>query len=97
MMYVIDFVYNVVDVMCSRFDGQDFLSRYKGKKILFVGDSLSNNMWVSLTCMLHSAAPISNYSINRRGQLSTFFMQVYCNLNLERLTIWVLLYLFIHN
>lgn len=39
---------------------------------MFVGDSLSNNMWVSLTCMLHAAASTPNYTINVRGLLSTF-------------------------
>ncbi|PRQ18665.1 putative PMR5 domain, PC-Esterase, protein trichome birefringence-like 37/38 [Rosa chinensis] len=37
-----------------RFNGQDFLRRLKGKKILFVGDSLSYNQWQSLTCMPQS-------------------------------------------
>ncbi|TXG66670.1 hypothetical protein EZV62_007945 [Acer yangbiense] len=60
-----------------RFNGQDFLNRYRGKKIMFVGDSLSNNMWLSLACMLHSASPNSNYTINSRGMLSTFFIQDY--------------------
>ncbi|OUZ99261.1 PMR5 N-terminal domain [Macleaya cordata] len=45
-----------------RFDGEDFLKRYKGKKIMFVGDSLSNNQWQSFTCMLHAAVPNSNYT-----------------------------------
>ncbi|KAJ4726509.1 Trichome birefringence-like family [Melia azedarach] len=60
-----------------RFDGQDFLERYRGKKIMFVGDSLSNNMWLSLACMLHSAVPNSNYTITTKGLLSTFFLQEY--------------------
>jgi len=40
-----------------RFDGADFLRRWRGKKVMFVGDSLSMNQWVSLACMLHAAAP----------------------------------------
>ncbi|CAI0461756.1 unnamed protein product [Linum tenue] len=32
----------------------------KGKKIMFVGDSLSMNQYESLLCMLHAAAPNSN-------------------------------------
>ncbi|KAK4386563.1 protein trichome birefringence-like 37 [Sesamum angolense] len=44
---------------CSlpRFDGAGFLRRWKGKKMMFVGDSLSLNQWNSLVCMLHAAAP----------------------------------------
>ncbi|KAK1284941.1 hypothetical protein QJS10_CPB20g01983 [Acorus calamus] len=40
-----------------RFDGKDFLMRMKGKKILFVGDSLSRNNVQSLMCLLHAAVP----------------------------------------
>ncbi|CAH2067836.1 unnamed protein product [Thlaspi arvense] len=61
----------------SRFDGQDFLTRYKGKKILFVGDSLSNNMWLSLSCMLHAAVPNANYTLQLDKLLSTFTIPEY--------------------
>jgi hypothetical protein len=40
-----------------RFDGLDFLRRWRGKTVMFVGDSLSMNQWASLACMLHGAAP----------------------------------------
>ncbi|XP_062011668.1 protein trichome birefringence-like 41 [Rosa rugosa] len=55
-----------------RFNGMDMLRRLKGKKILFVGDSLILNQWQSLTCMLHSAVPKTNYTLTRKGDLSTF-------------------------
>ncbi|XP_048328083.2 protein trichome birefringence-like 43 [Ziziphus jujuba] len=60
-----------------RFDGQDFLRRYKGKRILFVGDSLSLNQWQSLTCMLHKTNPLAKYSLVRTGGLSTFTFPAY--------------------
>ncbi|KAD3068775.1 hypothetical protein E3N88_36655 [Mikania micrantha] len=40
-----------------RFNGLDLLSKWKGKKVMFVGDSLSENMWESLACLLHESAP----------------------------------------
>lgn len=43
---------------------------------MFVGDSLSNNMWQSLTCMLHVAAPSSKYTLTQAGLLSTFYLEV---------------------
>ncbi|CAI8593308.1 unnamed protein product [Vicia faba] len=49
-----------------RFDGGMFLERYKGKKILFVGDSISNNMWQSLACLIHIAIPNSNYTLTQQ-------------------------------
>ncbi|XP_010472706.1 PREDICTED: protein trichome birefringence-like 42 [Camelina sativa] len=61
-----------------RFDGQDFLTRFKGKKILFVGDSLSNNMWVSMSCMLHAAVPNATYTFDyNQRRLSTFTIPEY--------------------
>ncbi|KAF3444940.1 hypothetical protein FNV43_RR14633 [Rhamnella rubrinervis] len=56
----------------TRFNGQDFLQRFKGKNIMFVGDSLSLNQWQSLTCMLHKANPLAKYTLVRTGGLSTF-------------------------
>ncbi|KAI9086065.1 hypothetical protein K1719_032142 [Acacia pycnantha] len=64
---------------CSlpRYRGQDLLRELKGKKILFVGDSLSLNQWQSLICMLHVAAPNSKYTLHRVGDLSTFTLPEY--------------------
>ncbi|XP_061357488.1 protein trichome birefringence-like 38 [Gastrolobium bilobum] len=42
-----------------RFDGKDFLTKLKGKQIMFIGDSVSLNHWQSLICLLHSAVPQS--------------------------------------
>ncbi|KAF0932008.1 hypothetical protein E2562_007818 [Oryza meyeriana var. granulata] len=43
--------------LLPRFDGVELLRRWRGKTVLFVGDSLSMNQWVSLACMLHAAVP----------------------------------------
>ncbi|CAK8574096.1 unnamed protein product [Lathyrus sativus] len=53
------------DCDIPRFDGIKFLETYRGKKITFVGDSISENMWHSLACMLHIAVPKSNYTLTR--------------------------------
>ena len=45
--------------VCTRFDGADFLTRMKGKTVMFVGDSLGRNQWESLVCLLHAVAPQS--------------------------------------
>ncbi|XP_031741994.1 protein trichome birefringence-like 38 [Cucumis sativus] len=42
-----------------RFDGEDLLERFRGKKIMFIGDSISINQWESLACLLHAALPNS--------------------------------------
>ncbi|XP_074319256.1 protein trichome birefringence-like 42 [Silene latifolia] len=61
----------------QRFNGKALLERWRGKKIMFVGDSLSFNQWESLTCMLHSAVPYSKYSLVYNGPLSTFSFPEY--------------------
>ncbi|XP_059664988.1 protein trichome birefringence-like 43 [Cornus florida] len=60
-----------------RFDGGDFLMKLSGKRMMFVGDSLSLNQWQSLTCMLHIAVPQTKYVSTRVGDLSTFTFPIY--------------------
>lgn len=56
---------------CSRFNGASFLEKWRGKKIMFVGDSLSLNMWQSLSCMIHSSVPNARTSLIRRDGLAS--------------------------
>ncbi|XP_030460873.1 protein trichome birefringence-like 41 [Syzygium oleosum] len=60
-----------------KFDSQDFLRRMKGKKMLFVGDSLSVNQWQSLTCILHASVPKSKYTLSTNNVLSAFILPDY--------------------
>ncbi|XP_073128779.1 protein trichome birefringence-like 37 [Henckelia pumila] len=53
-----------------RFDGAEFLKRWKGKNIMFVGDSLSLNQWSSLACLLHAAVPKAKTTFTRKGPIS---------------------------
>ncbi|KAI3457094.1 hypothetical protein Pfo_013757 [Paulownia fortunei] len=55
-----------------RFNGVDLLRKLKGKRLMFVGDSLSLNQWQSLTCMLHVAVPQATYTSRTIAGLSTF-------------------------
>lgn len=64
-------------VVCEfRFDGMRFVNEFKGKKIMFVGDSMSLNQWESLNCMLHSALPDTPYNLVRYDTLSAFTFTV---------------------
>ncbi|XP_075499586.1 protein trichome birefringence-like 43 isoform X2 [Primulina tabacum] len=67
------------DIRCilPRFNGVDFLRKLKGKRLIFVGDSLSLNQWQSLTCMLHVAVPHATYISERIGGLSNFTFPEY--------------------
>ncbi|XP_037495701.1 protein trichome birefringence-like 43 isoform X2 [Jatropha curcas] len=60
-----------------RFNGKQFLSKMRGKRIMFVGDSLGLNQWQSLTCMLHTAVPEAFFTLVRVGGLSTFTFPAY--------------------
>ncbi|XP_073119528.1 protein trichome birefringence-like 43 [Henckelia pumila] len=60
-----------------RFNGVDFLAKMKGKRLIFVGDSLSLNQWQSLSCLLHSAVPRAHYTSQRTGGLSIFTFPEY--------------------
>ncbi|GFP79714.1 protein trichome birefringence-like 38 [Phtheirospermum japonicum] len=53
-----------------RFDGADFLRRWRGKNIMFVGDSLSLDQWTSLVCMLHASVPNVKTSYVRQYPIS---------------------------
>ncbi|PIN02065.1 hypothetical protein CDL12_25426 [Handroanthus impetiginosus] len=56
-----------------RFNGTAFLEKIRGKKMLFVGDSMNRNQWVSLLCMIESSLPpSSNKSLILQGNLYYF-------------------------
>ncbi|KAF8391261.1 hypothetical protein HHK36_023563 [Tetracentron sinense] len=63
--------WNPDSCVLPRFNGLDFLLRWRGKKIMFVGDSLSLNQWESLTCMIHASVPKAKTTLVRRGSLTS--------------------------
>lgn len=65
-----------MDCGINRFNGEDFLKNLRGKKLMFVGDSLSNNQWQSLACMLHAAVPNSNYTFDKTKNRSVLSFPV---------------------
>ncbi|KAH0651247.1 hypothetical protein KY290_032095 [Solanum tuberosum] len=44
---------------------------------MFVGDSLGQNQWVSLACMLHVSLPQAKYSMDKIGKIYTFTLLEY--------------------
>ncbi|KAK6134362.1 hypothetical protein DH2020_031903 [Rehmannia glutinosa] len=69
----------------QRFNGLAFLEKFRGKKIMFVGDSLSFNMWQSLSCMIHSWVPKARTSlIKREGLAELIFLDYGVRLLLYR-------------
>ncbi|XP_024987485.1 protein trichome birefringence-like 38 [Cynara cardunculus var. scolymus] len=60
-----------------RFNGVDLLNKWRGKKVMFVGDSLSLNQWESLACLLHASVPNSKTTFQHRDVLTTLTFQDY--------------------
>ncbi|KAJ4765770.1 Protein trichome birefringence [Rhynchospora pubera] len=53
-----------------RFDGVDLLKKWSGKKVMFVGDSLSLDQYESLLCMINAAVPNARTSSTRTDVLT---------------------------
>ncbi|KAA8517461.1 hypothetical protein F0562_017754 [Nyssa sinensis] len=60
------------DCDLPRFNGKALLERLRGKRLVFVGDSLNRNQWVSLVCLLDSSIPPQLKSMRLKGSLYTF-------------------------
>ncbi|KAK8960423.1 hypothetical protein KSP40_PGU016089 [Platanthera guangdongensis] len=60
----------------------DFLERLRGKRLLFVGDSLNRNMWESLICILRNGIKDKRRVYEVSGR-SKFKMQGYYSLRFE--------------
>lgn len=58
-----------------RFNGLYFLKKWRGKKIMFVGDSLSLNQFESLACMIHSWVPNAKTAFYRDDVLRSLTFQ----------------------
>ena len=57
----------------NRFDGIKLLEKLRNKRLVFVGDSVNRNQWVSLVCMVEASIPDDRLKIRIfNGSLISF-------------------------
>ncbi|XP_076935742.1 protein trichome birefringence-like 38 [Bidens hawaiensis] len=59
------------DCDLPKFDAQKFLRNMRGKKIMYIGDSISLNQWQSMVCLLHAALPPHSNITKETSNLTT--------------------------
>ncbi|KAM7276999.1 hypothetical protein ACFE04_018865 [Oxalis oulophora] len=60
-----------------KFNGLDLAERLRGKRLAFVGDSISRNQWESMVCLLYSALPPSKTKTQTTGGANAFRSEEY--------------------
>ncbi|XP_043710579.1 protein trichome birefringence-like 34 [Telopea speciosissima] len=55
-----------------RFNAKALLEKLRGKRLVYVGDSLNRGQWVSMVCLVESSIPPSQKSMHSNGSLITF-------------------------
>ncbi|TMW92366.1 hypothetical protein EJD97_013146 [Solanum chilense] len=60
------------DCMLPRFDPEVALRKLQGKRLMFIGDSLQRNQWISFICLVDSVIPKDKKSM-KRGRVHSVF------------------------
>ncbi|KAL0926310.1 hypothetical protein M5K25_002526 [Dendrobium thyrsiflorum] len=65
------------DCSLPEFDARLILERLRGKRLMFVGDSLNRNQWESMVCLVQSVIPPGKKTLVKNGSLNTFRAEEY--------------------
>ncbi|KNA16889.1 hypothetical protein SOVF_085050 [Spinacia oleracea] len=65
------------DCNLPKFKPKLLLEKLRGKRLMFVGDSLNRNQWESMVCFVQSAVPSSRKSLVKTGSFNIFRIEDY--------------------
>ncbi|KAL3654891.1 Xylan O-acetyltransferase 1 [Castilleja foliolosa] len=65
------------DCSLPKFDARVLLEKVRGKRVMFVGDSVNRNQWESMLCLLNSVIPPGRATWTMGAPLSVFYIQDY--------------------
>lgn len=51
--------------------------KLRGKRLMFVGDSLNRGQWISMLCLMESVIPRDKQSITPNSELTIFRAEVH--------------------
>eukprot|EP00268_Persea_americana_P067428 TRINITY_DN9283_c0_g1_i3.p1 TRINITY_DN9283_c0_g1~~TRINITY_DN9283_c0_g1_i3.p1 ORF type:complete len:443 (+),score=81.39 TRINITY_DN9283_c0_g1_i3:240-1568(+) len=61
----------------KRWNGTEMLEKLRGKRLMFVGDSLNRGQWISMVCLLQSAIGNGKKSMSPNAALTIFRAEEY--------------------
>lgn len=60
----------------SRWNATEMWEKLRGKRLVFVGDSLNRGQWISMVCLLQSVVPADKKSMSPNAPLTIFRAKV---------------------
>lgn len=68
-------VCGLLPLIC-RWNVTEMWEKLRGKRLMFVGDSLNRGQWISMVCLLQSVIPVDKRSMSPNAHLTIFRAEV---------------------